>query len=157
MSQLTFQDVLKILQLVASGVDLDVECEGTRVKVRRRAASLSGAVPIAAPSPAPAIAAEPAPVPAPAPRADVDLGGGMAVTPPMAGTFYAAPAPGAAPFVTIGQVVRAGDQLGVVEVMKLFTAIHAPCDGTVRVILVGNEEFVQHDQILMVIDPEGWP
>ncbi len=77
------------------------------------------------------------------------------VKPPMAGTFYAAPSPGAAPFVEVDRAVRKGDQLGIVEVMKLFTAVHAPCDGTVRAILVGNEQFVDSDQTLMIIEAAG--
>ena len=71
----------------------------------------------------------------------------------MAGTYYCAPSPGAAPYIEVDRVVRKGDQLGIVEVMKLFTPVLAPCDGTVRAILVGNEEFVQSDQALMIIEP----
>ncbi len=70
----------------------------------------------------------------------------------MAGTYYAAPSPNAAPFVVVDRTVRKGDPLGIVEVMKLFTQVLAPCDGTVRAILVGNEEFVQSDQTLMIIE-----
>ncbi|RMH46717.1 MAG: acetyl-CoA carboxylase biotin carboxyl carrier protein subunit, partial [Alphaproteobacteria bacterium] len=73
------------------------------------------------------------------------------VTAPMAGTFYAAPAPGAAPFVTVGDRVRKGAQLGIVEVMKLFTPITAPCDGVVLSILVENQQVVARGETLMLL------
>jgi len=110
-------------------------------------------------APAPAGAAQPAPHQAtaphaPAPRSPV-AAQGVDVKPPMAGTFYAAPSPGAAPFVEVGRTVRQGDQLGIVEVMKLFTPVPAPCDGIIRAILVGNEQFVESDQTLMIIEAAG--
>lgn len=73
----------------------------------------------------------------------------------MAGTYYFAPSPGAPPFVEVDRAVRKGDQLGIVEVMKLFTPVLSPCDGTVRAILVKNEEFVESDQTLMIIEAAG--
>lgn len=79
----------------------------------------------------------------------------VAVKPPMAGVFYASPSPGAAPFVEVGRRVRAGDQVGIVEVMKLFTSVLAPCDGVVRSIDVANEATVLADQTLMTIEPAG--
>lgn len=70
----------------------------------------------------------------------------------MAGTYYSSPSPGAPPYVELNRAVKKGEQLGIVEVMKLFTPVLSPCDGTVRVILIGNEEFVQSDQTLMIIE-----
>jgi acetyl-CoA carboxylase biotin carboxyl carrier protein len=84
----------------------------------------------------------------------VKVPNGVDVKPPMAGTFYAAPSPGAPPFVEQGRKVKKDQQLGIVEVMKLFTPVPAPCDGTVRAILVGNEQFVDDGQTLMIIEPE---
>ncbi len=78
---------------------------------------------------------------------------GIPVKPPMAGIFYSAPSPGAPPFVSLGHEVSKGQQLGIVEVMKLFTPVAAPCTGVLREILVENEAFVQNDQTIMVIEP----
>lgn len=158
---LTFQDVLDILRLIDTGpfAELQIELADLKLKVARRpdvAGPATQPRPVldgAAPSPT-----ESAPTPA-APANVVATEGieapahGVAVKPPMAGTFYSAPAPGAAPFVEAGTGVRAGDTVGIVEVMKLFTPVLAPCDGIVRTILVSNEAFVERDQTLMIIEP----
>ncbi len=165
MSALTYQDVLDILRIIDSGSfsDFEIEFEGTRVKVSRAASAAAPANPTSSAAPAPAKAAAPqaaksAPAAKPpvsklaAKRPPVAIPNGVEVKPPMAGTFYCAPAPGALPFVEVGSPVKKGDQLGIVEVMKLFTSVLSPCEGTVRAILVGNEEFVEADQTLMVIE-----
>jgi acetyl-CoA carboxylase biotin carboxyl carrier protein len=164
MTELTYQDVIGILRLIDSGPfsDVELEFEGTRLKVTRsrddvpatvRPASLPRpAAPPPAPPPA-ANAVAPATAPATPRRAPADVPDGAKVASPMAGTFYAAPAPGAPPFAEEGRAVRKGDQLGIVEVMKLFTPIQAPCDGVVAAILVRNEEVVEIEQTLMVIGP----
>lgn len=168
MTDLTYQDVLNILRLIdtAGFADLDVEFEGTRIKVTRHAGrrALGSDRANGKPSapnphenrPVSVKAAEPA-TPQPAPAAsDGELGPGQsAVKPPMEGTFYASPAPGQPPFAKVGQRVRTGDQLGTVEVMKLFTPVTAPCDGTIVKILVSNEQVVAKDQLLMVLAPDG--
>ncbi|NLO72845.1 MAG: biotin carboxyl carrier domain-containing protein [candidate division WS1 bacterium] len=71
---------------------------------------------------------------------------------PMAGVFYVAPSPGAAPFVKVGDHVEHGDTVGLVEAMKLFSEVPAPTSGTVIRFLVQNEETVEADQCLMVIE-----
>ena len=175
MSDLTFQDVLNILRLIDSGSfsDFQVEFEGTKVKVTRRtgtalvgarlgmnpiravaqpaAPTMTPVVPVHGISPQvdekPALASDSL-----AQRSPVAFRNQIDVKPPMAGTYYCAPAPGAAPFAQVDRTVQKGDQLGIVEVMKLFTPVLSPCNGTVRAILVGNEEFVQSDQTLMIIE-----
>ena len=150
MPDLTFQDVLRILRLIDSAPfqDMQLEVEGTRLKVTRRA--------LAQPAESAATPSALAPD-SPARRPPVELANRVEVKPPMAGTYYAAPSPGARAFVEVGRAVRQGDQLGIVEVMKLFTPVASPCDGTVRAILVRNEEFVQSDQTLMLIEASGKP
>jgi acetyl-CoA carboxylase biotin carboxyl carrier protein len=78
---------------------------------------------------------------------------GAEVKSPLTGTFYRAPAPGARPFVEVGEAVEAGEQVGIVEVMKLMNSIKTPVKGTVRQILVENETMVRMGQTLMVIEP----
>lgn len=70
------------------------------------------------------------------------------------GTFYCAPEPGAAPFVTVGQRVTVDTTVCIVEVMKLMTAIQANCSGVVSQILVRDGEPVEFGQTLMVIDQD---
>ena len=73
---------------------------------------------------------------------------------PSLGTFYRSPKPGAAPFVSIGQRVAADTELCIIEVMKLFTAVHAGIVGTVREVLVEDGEMVEFDQPLFVVEPD---
>ena len=107
----------------------------------------------AAPTAAPA-APKPAPPAAPpvpnAPRVP-SLG---EIATPLAGVFYHAPAPGAPPFVEVGKSVEPGDQVGIVEVMKLMNSIKAPRKGRIREILVPNETLVAMGQVLMLMDPD---
>jgi len=113
-----------------------------------------------APEPAPAPAAAPAPAEAPkeeAPKAEAapaSSSNGVEVKSPMVGTFYAAPKPGADPFVKVGDTVEVGQVLCIVEVMKLMNNIEAKTAGTVTEILVDNEDAVEHGQPLMVIEPK---
>jgi acetyl-CoA carboxylase biotin carboxyl carrier protein len=72
---------------------------------------------------------------------------------PMVGTFYAAPEPGAAPFVQPGQAVRAGDVLCIIEVMKLMNTLRAEFDGTVREIAVRDAQPLEYGQLLMQVEP----
>jgi acetyl-CoA carboxylase biotin carboxyl carrier protein len=108
----------------------------------------------AAPSPAPVAATPQAPPAAPAstPAARVvPKENEVVIKAPMVGTFYAAPKPGAPPFVTEGQLVTAESVLCIVEVMKLMTSIQAQVDGVVEKILVTNGEAVEYGQPLMLI------
>lgn len=77
----------------------------------------------------------------------------MEVKSPLSGTFYRAPAPGARPFVEEGDEVEAGEQVGIVEVMKLMNSVKSPVKGKVRKILVANETMVKMGQTLMIIEP----
>lgn len=70
---------------------------------------------------------------------------------PMVGTFYRAPAPGAAPFVEPGQPVKAGDVLCIVEAMKMMNQIEADRSGTIGVIVVEDGEPVEFDQPMLTI------
>jgi acetyl-CoA carboxylase biotin carboxyl carrier protein len=71
---------------------------------------------------------------------------------PMVGTFYRAPSPKDPPFVEIGSIVRMGDPLCVIEVMKLFTTISADREGKIASIFPGNAELVEFDQPLFEIE-----
>ncbi|TEA79088.1 acetyl-CoA carboxylase biotin carboxyl carrier protein [Allopusillimonas ginsengisoli] len=92
----------------------------------------------AAPAAAPAAAAPAAPT-------------GHQVKAPMVGTFYRAPNPGASPFVEVGQSVKEGDALCIIEAMKLLNEIEADKSGVIKEILVENGEPVEYGQPLFVI------
>jgi acetyl-CoA carboxylase biotin carboxyl carrier protein len=100
----------------------------------------------------------PAPSPAPTPRAPDPAGaaaalpeGAIIVSAPNLGTFYRAPKPGAANYVELGAKVSAGDELCLIEVMKLFTAVRAAEGGTVHSILVEDGAMVEGGQPLFAL------
>ena len=96
---------------------------------------------------APAAAAAPATPAAPA-AADI---AGETVKSPMVGTAFLSPEPGAKPFVEVGEAVKAGDTLLIVEAMKVMNPITAPAGGIVKKILVGDGQPVEFDQPLVVV------
>jgi len=111
------------------------------------AAPLAVAPPVATVLPAAAPAAASA---SPAPAAP-EPATGQIVKSPMVGTFYRAPGPDAKPFVEIGQTVKPGDTLCIIEAMKLLNEIEAEIGGAVREILVENGQAVEYGQALFVI------
>ena len=80
-----------------------------------------------------------------------DLPDGEIVRSPMVGTFYASPAPDKPAFVSVGQAIKAGDTLGIIEAMKMFNPIDAEISGTVLKILAESGQPVEFDQPLFVI------
>lgn len=125
-----------------------------RVRVARQATVANVAVPapvaVAAPAAAPVAVA--APVAAePAADADIMKHPGL-VASPMVGTVYMAPEPGKPPFVSEGATVKEGDTLLIIEAMKVMNPIAAPRGGTVRKIIVSNEQPVEFGEPLLVIE-----
>lgn len=76
---------------------------------------------------------------------------GNIVKAPIVGTFYAAPSPDKPPFVRVGQQVKKGDVIMIIESMKLMNEVQSDFDGTVAEILVKNGEAVEYDQPIMII------
>ena len=99
------------------------------------------------PAPQAALAAPAASTPAP----DNAMPEGHIVTAPMVGTFYASSNPEAPPFVKVGQKVKIGDTLGIMEAMKMFNQIEADVSGTVLAALVDSGQPVEFDEPLFVI------
>jgi len=125
--------------------EIEVEDGDRKIKVRRDAPTAVMAAPAqvaAAPAAAPAAAA-----PA-APQEDIV---GDPVKSPMVGTAFMSPEPGAKPFVAVGQSVKAGDTLLIVEAMKVMNPITAPDGGVVRKILISDGQPVEFDQPLVII------
>jgi acetyl-CoA carboxylase biotin carboxyl carrier protein len=125
--------------------EIEVQEGEKRVRVSRAAQSAAAATPVvAAAAPAPAQAA---PAAAPAPEASA----ANALKSPMVGTVYLAPEPGADDFVKVGDAVKAGDTVLIVEAMKVMNPITATTAGTVKQILVENGQPIEFDQPLIVI------
>jgi acetyl-CoA carboxylase biotin carboxyl carrier protein len=89
--------------------------------------------------------------PAAAAHGGRDLPAGHVLRSPMVGTFYLSPNPESAPFVKLGQSVKAGDTLGIIEAMKMFNQIEADIAGTIVAVLASNGQPVEFDEPLFVI------
>lgn len=77
---------------------------------------------------------------------------GKLVKAPLVGTFYCAPSPEETPFVTVGQSVKKGDVVAIIEAMKLMNEITAPADGVVKSIFAENGNMVEYGEVLMVLE-----
>ena len=124
--------------------EIEVEDNHRKIRVSRAAAPAAAAALYAAP----AATAPVAPAVAAAPAAPDHAN---AVKSPMVGTVYLSAEPGSAAFVSIGQTVKEGDTLVIIEAMKVMNPIVASASGTVRAILVENAQPVEFDQPLVVI------
>ncbi|MBM6893149.1 acetyl-CoA carboxylase biotin carboxyl carrier protein [Enorma massiliensis] len=124
------------------------------------------AVPVAAPmtaavtpAAAPAAPAVTAPTEVPAPAAETapapTASNTISVEAPMVGVFYAAPSPGADPFVSVGSTVHVGDTLCIIEAMKLMNEVVAEADGTIAEICVQDGDLVEFGSCIMKIVPGG--
>ena len=129
--------------------EIEVEDGDRRIKVKREPAAIIGAAVAPAPAAAPALEAPPI-------HGKEDVGEqeeitGQAVKSPMVGTAFLSPEPGAKPFVEVGDAVKAGDTLLIVEAMKVMNPITAPAGGVVKKIMVADAQPVEFDQTLVVI------
>ncbi len=153
-------DLRKIKKLIdlleeSNLAELEIKEGEEIVRLSRLPKGMVGTLPVAA-APvapvrvdAPAVAA-PAAAEAPA-AAGKSIPDGHVVKAPMVGTFYASANPEAAPFVKVGQSVKAGDTLGIIEAMKMFNQIEADVSGTVVAVLVNNGQPVEFDEPMFVI------
>ncbi|RMD87508.1 MAG: acetyl-CoA carboxylase biotin carboxyl carrier protein [Alphaproteobacteria bacterium] len=133
--------------------EIEVEGEEVRVRVVRQvAAATVVAPPVQAPPAPPPPAASPAAATAEPAQAGEEAAQEGMVTSPMVGTAYVAPEPGAPPFVKVGDTVKEGDTLLIVEAMKVMNPIPAPRAGTVTRILVSDAQPVEFGEPLMVIE-----
>ncbi|WP_420961792.1 acetyl-CoA carboxylase biotin carboxyl carrier protein [Brucella sp. IR073] len=130
--------------------DIEIEQGDLRIRVSRQVtinATVPQQAPVYAAAPAP-VAAAPVAVEAPKP-ADASKN---AVPSPMVGTAYLAPAPGAKPFIEVGQKVKEGQTLMIIEAMKTMNQIPSPRAGTVTAILVDDAQPVEYGEPLVVVE-----
>ena len=133
--------------------ELEYETEDLSVRLSRVTGAAAPVAAVAAPVAAPASAATPAVAPAAAENAPADAASHPgAVTSPMVGTAYVAPEPDAPAFVQVGDAVKKGQTILIVEAMKVMNPITAPADGTVKQIMVTNGQPVEFGEVLVVIE-----
>ncbi len=165
------EQVLELVKAVSDSelTEFKYEEDGVKLSLKKTSDKIvqvpAPAAPVAAPVIAPAVMpaapvpaaapAAPANVPAEAPAAAQETGddmpAGNVVKSPLVGTFYAAPAEDAEPFVKVGDSVKEGQVLAIVEAMKLMNEIESDFTGTVKEILVENGQGVEFGQPLFVI------
>lgn len=152
------QDLIKFV--AKSGVS-EVEIEQKDFKITIKTAASKKEVQViaaAAPAPAPVVAAAPPPAPAaapppaaaPAPAADSKY---ITIKAPMIGTFYRAAGPGKPVFVNVGDEVKKGQTICIIEAMKLFNEIESEVSGKIVKVLVDDAKPVEYDQPLFLVDP----
>ena len=131
--------------------EIEVADGERRIRVARKPAAQNGtfAAPVA-PASAPAAVA-PAAAPAPTAEAVAAADHANAIKSPMVGTCYLSPEPEAPAFVKVGDSVKAGQTLVIVEAMKVMNPITAPTAGTIKAILVESGQPVEYDQPLIVV------
>lgn len=150
-------DIRKIKKLIELLEESDLaeievqEGEGS-VRISRYGKSAPVAAPMMAPMPVAAPVAAAAPAPAASELAAPAQPSGHIITSPIVGSFYRAPAPGAPPFVEVGQRVKVGDTLCVIEAMKMMNQIESDKDGVVAAILVENGQPVEYGQPIFAIE-----
>ena len=166
---LSYKDIAEIIKVIDASEceELVVELDGARLEVRRHGAggqvraayadregrTEGNAATFEAASTAPR-RAENANAQAPqAGSGTAAAGNTIAVRAPMVGTFYRAPDPQSPPFVEVGDSVKPGDAICLIEVMKLFTTIEAEVAGRIVEIAAENAALVEHDQVLFIIEP----
>lgn len=149
-------DIRKIRKLIElleetgiSEIEIKEGEESVRLSRKHAVPEAYHAYPVAAPAPAPTQAKTPAEPPEAKPEPESKA---HQVRSPMVGTMYTSPSPDAAAFVSVGQSVKSGDTLCIIEAMKMFNEIEADRTGTITAIHVANGEPVEFDQPLFSIE-----
>ncbi|TDQ58016.1 biotin carboxyl carrier protein [Mesocricetibacter intestinalis] len=149
--------IKKLIELVEeSGImELEISEGEESVRISRGApapSSVQYTLPAAAPAPAPSVAPAAQAAPAAAPSLPAEELSGYLIRSPMVGTFYRSPSPEAKAFVEVGQAVKVGDALCIVEAMKMMNRIEADKAGVVKAILINDGDAVEFDEPLIVIE-----
>lgn len=153
--------IKKLIDLLEESNLAEIEIKEGEESVRLARVPKGSYVAATAPAPIMQMEARPAaPMPMSSPT-DASTGGtakpasnlpeGHLMRAPMVGTFYTSPSPDKPPFVTVGQTVKAGDTLAIIEAMKMFNPIEADVSGTVQAVLADSGQPVEFDQPLFVI------
>ncbi len=156
----SFEDVKQLVQLVEESDVTHIAWQrgGEKVVIRRGGPVVAAPVPVhLAPAPvaltSPVGATHPVPAAAAPPRDAALEAPGVVVSSPFVGTFYRSPSPDAPPFVDVGQKVKKGQTLCIIEAMKLMNEIECEVDGTVAEIMVPNATPVEFGEALFRIVP----
>lgn len=142
-------EIIKLLEAVKkSGVDtLSYSNDKEKIVIKKNLGTIALGEGTVIPAPVPAVAAAPQ-----AQAAEEPVMLGHVIKSPIVGTFYASPSPDADSFVHVGDRVKKGQVIGIIEAMKLMNELESDYDGVVKEILVSNEDTVEYGQELFVIE-----
>lgn len=154
-------DLKEIQQLIkfvsVNGVDeVAIERKDFKLHIKKNAVQVVSAAPVAAAAPAPVAAAPAATAAAPAAPAASSASDDskyIAIKSPMVGTFYRSSNPESPSFINVGDDVKPGKVVCIVEAMKLFNEIESEISGKIVKVLVDNASPVEYDQPLFLVDP----
>ena len=163
---MTLDEIKALIEFIKGQELTEFELEQDGFKIRIKSGQhqhvvtvphVSASMPIMAPPMAPAPSASPAPAAAPAAPGAADEAGGelCMVKSPIVGTFYRAAEPGAKAFASVGDVVRKGQVLCIIEAMKLMNEIDSEYDGEITSVYVENGQAVQYGERLFAIKPSN--
>ena len=149
--KLTLEQVYELMdKLVSTGFgEVEIEAEGVKVKLKAKEPKQQV---VQAVSAAPAVSAAAAPAPAAAAPSEEKELSGKIIKSPIVGTFYQASAPDKEPFVRVGDTVRKGDVVFIIESMKLMNEVASDYDGTVAEVLVENGQPVEFGQPILRLE-----
>jgi len=154
---MNLDDIKQILELVREHdlSEFELERDGLKVRIRKSGHEVTYVAPASAMTPPmgmpmPAAHAAPASA-APIPAEDVESVDLAVVKSPIVGTFYRSPEPGARSFVEVGDMVRKGQVLCIIEAMKLMNEIESDCDGEIATVYVENGKAVQFGERLFAV------
>ena len=164
------KSIRKLIQLVEESdiESLEVSSWGRRVKITQRLnGSHNGSGPPqvytvppvdyrnTVPPPVPGSPALQSQASAPAESSDTDTTGLVEIKSPMVGTFYAAPAPDADPYVSLNEKINVGQVVCIIEAMKLMNEIESEISGRIVRVMADNAKPVEFGQVLFMVDPKG--
>lgn len=156
---MTSEEIKELISYISnSGLnEVNIETNDFKISVKKQA-DLQAAPPAPVPQaqpPALAAQAEP-PVPAPG-KVEAEEGasseGYLEIKAPMIGTFYRSPDPDSGPFVKVGDTIKAGETVCIIEAMKLFNDIESEVDGKIVKVMVDDATPVEYDQVLFLVEP----
>ena len=158
--EMNLTQIQELIKFVAkSGVsEVEIEQKDFKITIKTPAGKkevqvLAAQAPVYAPAPTPLAAAAPAPASAPTPVAPAADSKYITIKAPMIGTFYRSAGPGKPVFVSVGDEVKKGQPICIIEAMKLFNEIESDIAGKVVKVLVDDAKPVEYDQPLFLVDP----
>jgi|TARA_R100000482_G_C5118365_1_gene144298 acetyl-CoA carboxylase biotin carboxyl carrier protein len=161
MKPMKAKEIQELIDYISNSglAEVKIKTEEFELSIKKYAESAQVRVVESAPAPQPAAAPAPAPAPAPQPVASEAPAAASSnlveIKSPMIGTFYLTPNPDAPAFVNVGDTIKAGQTVCIIEAMKLFNEIESEISGKIVKILVSNATPVEYDQPLFLVDPAG--